>query len=107
MPSALGQITPLLVLLGASILFRERIGGVRMALIGCGFIGALMVAQPTMQGISIYALLALANAVFCAARDLAGRRVARPCARHDRRDLGGGRGADRRRRRASRCSRHG
>ncbi|KQW81710.1 hypothetical protein ASC89_05220 [Devosia sp. Root413D1] len=74
--SALGQITPLLVLLGASILFRERIGGVRMALIGIGFIGAIMVAQPTMQGISIYAVLALANAVLCAVRDLAGRRIA-------------------------------
>ena len=72
---ALGQITPLLVLMGASILFRERIGGMRMALIGLGFTGALMVAQPTMQGISVYALLALANAVFSAARDLAGRRV--------------------------------
>jgi len=74
--SALGQITPLLVLLGASILFREKIGGVRMALIGCGFIGAIMVAQPNMQGISIYAALALANAVLCAVRDLAGRRIA-------------------------------
>ena len=72
---ALGQITPLLVLMGASILFRDRIGGMRMALIGLGFTGALMVAQPTMQGISVYALLALANAVFSAARDLAGRRV--------------------------------
>ena len=74
--SALGQITPLLVLLAASILFRERIGGLRMALIGLGFVGALMVAQPTMQGISVYAVLALANAVLCAARDIAGRRVA-------------------------------
>jgi drug/metabolite transporter (DMT)-like permease len=73
---ALGQITPLLVLLGASVLFREKIGGLRMALIGLGFTGALMVAQPSMQGISIYALLALANAVFSAARDIAGRRVA-------------------------------
>lgn len=73
---ALGQITPLLILLGASVLFREKIGGVRMALIGLGFAGALMVAQPTMQGISVYALLGLANAVFSAARDIAGRRVA-------------------------------
>ena len=45
--SALGQITPLIVLLGASLIFRERISGFTMALIGCGFIGALMVAQPT------------------------------------------------------------
>ncbi len=74
--TALGQITPLLVLLGASLIFREPIGGVRMALIGTGFIGALMVAQPTMQGVSVYALLALGNAVFSAARDIAGRRVA-------------------------------
>lgn len=74
--TALGQITPLLVLVGASIIFRDRIGGVRMALIALGFAGAVMVAQPTMQGISVYALLALANAVFAAARDLTGRRVA-------------------------------
>ncbi len=74
--TALGQITPLLMLVGSSILFRERIGGVRMALIAFGFIGAVMVAQPTMQGISIYALLALGNAALSAARDLAGRKVA-------------------------------
>ncbi|RUX26944.1 DMT family transporter [Mesorhizobium sp. M7A.F.Ca.US.011.01.1.1] len=74
--TALGQITPLLMLVGSSILFGERIGGRRMALIGLGFVGALMVAQPTMQGISIYALLALGNAALAAARDLAGRRVA-------------------------------
>lgn len=74
--TALGQITPLLMLVGSSILFGERIGGVRMALIGLGFIGAVMVAQPTMQGISVYALLALGNAALSAARDLAGRKVA-------------------------------
>ncbi|MER8478464.1 DMT family transporter [Mesorhizobium sp. M1163] len=74
--TALGQITPLLMLVGSSILFGERIGGVRLALIGLGFIGGVMVAQPTMQGISVYALLALGNAALSAARDLAGRKVA-------------------------------
>ena len=73
--TALGQITPLLVILGASLVLRERVGGVRMALIGVGFIGALMVAQPTGAGISVYALLALANAVLCAVRDVVGRGV--------------------------------
>jgi drug/metabolite transporter (DMT)-like permease len=72
---ALGQITPLMVLVGASLLFHERIGPVRAALIGCGFAGALMVAQPTGEGISVYALLGLANAVFSAVRDVVGRRV--------------------------------
>jgi S-adenosylmethionine uptake transporter len=74
--TALGQITPLLMLIGSSVLFGERIGGLRMALIGLGFVGAVMVAQPTLQGLSVYALLALGNAAFAAARDLAGRRVA-------------------------------
>ncbi|MET3580749.1 S-adenosylmethionine uptake transporter [Mesorhizobium robiniae] len=74
--TALGQITPLLMLIGSAVLFGERIGGLRMVLIGLGFVGAVMVAQPTMQGISVYALLALGNAAFAAARDLAGRRVA-------------------------------
>ena len=72
---ALGQITPLIVLLGASFLFGERLGWMRMALISLGFAGALMVAQPTATGISVYALLGLSNAVFGAGRDLASRRV--------------------------------
>lgn len=73
--TALGQITPLVVLLGASLLFGERIGGLRMALIGCGFIGALMIAQPTGEGISFYAVLGLVTAVMSGVRDLVGRRV--------------------------------
>ena len=73
--TALGQVTPLFVILGAALLLRERIGGVRAALIGAGFLGALMVAQPSGSGISVYALLALGNAVFCAGRDLFGRTV--------------------------------
>jgi drug/metabolite transporter (DMT)-like permease len=73
--TALGQTTPLLVLIGASIIFSEPIGWVRAALIAAGFVGALMVAQPTMQGISLYALLALSTAVSSAVRDLIGRRI--------------------------------
>jgi drug/metabolite transporter (DMT)-like permease len=73
--TALGQLTPLIVLLGSAFLLGERVGPLRLALIGCGFVGAVMVAQPTGAGISVYALLALGNAVFCAARDIVGRRV--------------------------------
>jgi drug/metabolite transporter (DMT)-like permease len=72
---ALGQITPLIVLVGASMLFGEKLGWMKVVLISLGFVGALMVAQPSASGISIYALLALSNAVFGAARDLASRRV--------------------------------
>ncbi|TGV74613.1 DMT family transporter [Mesorhizobium sp. M00.F.Ca.ET.149.01.1.1] len=73
--TALGQITPLIVLVGSSMLFGENIGATRLLLIGLGFVGALMVAQQTIQGISVYALLALGNAAFAAVRDIAGRKV--------------------------------
>ncbi len=73
--TALGQITPLVFIVGMAVIMREKIGGWRTALIAIGFVGALMVAQPTGQGISIYALFGFASAVFCAARDIAGRRV--------------------------------
>ncbi|RST82807.1 DMT family transporter [Aquibium carbonis] len=72
---ALGQVTPLLMLVGAALFFGERIGGRRAGLIALGFLGAIMVAQPTMAGISVFALLALGNAVFSAGRDLWGRSI--------------------------------
>ena len=93
--SALGQITPMLVLLGASVLFREKIGGVRMALIGTGFVGALMIAQPTLSGdLDLCAAGAgqrgiLRGARYCRAAGGGGGAGA------DRRDLGGAGGAGR------------
>lgn len=73
--AALTQITPLIVLIGAALFFRERLSGKSMTLIIVGFAGAIMVAQPTKEGLSLFALLALGNAIFGAVRDLLGRRV--------------------------------
>ncbi len=73
--TALGQVTPLVLLIGAAFFFRERIAPLTLAFIAVGFCGALLIAQPSGSGISIYAALALANAVLCAGRDLLGRRV--------------------------------
>jgi drug/metabolite transporter (DMT)-like permease len=73
--TALGQLTPLLVLVGASFVFGERLGLGRGVLVGLGFAGALLVAQPTPEGVSLYALLALATAVCGAGRDVASRKV--------------------------------
>lgn len=73
--TALGQVTPLLVLLGASFLFGEKLGCAKGTLVGLGLVGALMVAQPTSENISVYALLALATAALGAGRDVSSRRV--------------------------------
>ncbi|HTT13024.1 MAG TPA: DMT family transporter [Burkholderiaceae bacterium] len=69
------QTAPLILILGAALVLRERIGPARIVLVLVGFAGALMVAQPGSSGISLAALLALASAVLIAARDLIGRGV--------------------------------
>ncbi len=73
--TAIGQLSPMILLMGAAILFREKLGLMRIGLIVVGFIGALLVAQPTMDAISPWALLGLAAAGGMAARDLAARKV--------------------------------
>lgn len=73
--SALGQISPMLLLLGVALIYREKIGVPRMALIALGFVGALLVAQPGPSGFSTYAILGLLCAFGTAARDIAGRKV--------------------------------
>lgn len=72
---AITQTAPLMLILAAAFLMRERIGVGRLALIIAGFLGALLVAQPSSSGVSFYAVLAFATAAAIAARDLVGRRV--------------------------------
>jgi len=72
---AIVQTAPLILILGAALLMRERIGPARVALVLVGFAGALMVAQPGTTGFSPAALLAFAAALLIAARDLIGRNV--------------------------------
>ena len=72
---AIVQTAPLMLIVGASLLLRERIGVVRIALVLIGFAGALMVAQPAGAGVSPAVLLALASAAMMAVRDLVGRGV--------------------------------
>src|SRR5450755_1003716 len=80
---AILQTGPLILILGAAFLLRERIGPARVALALVGFAGALMVAQPSPSGVPPAALLAFGAALLGAARDHAhddcgcGRDVAR------------------------------
>jgi drug/metabolite transporter (DMT)-like permease len=72
---AIVQTAPLILILGAGFVLRERIGPARVVLVLLGFVGALMVAQPGASGVSPAALLAFASALLIAARDLIGRSV--------------------------------
>lgn len=73
--TAIFQITPLLVILGMVFIHREQAVPARLILVGLGFAGALLVAQPGSGATSPYLMLAFATAMFAALRDLVGRRV--------------------------------
>jgi drug/metabolite transporter (DMT)-like permease len=73
--TALGQVAPMLLLIGVSIVYGDKIGVVRMALIALGFVGALLVAQPGGTSFTAYAFLGFGSALFTAARDTVGRKV--------------------------------
>lgn len=73
--TALLQLTPMLVMLGAVVLFGDRIGGAAIALVVVALFGALLVAQPGGHGFQPYVLFGLASAALSAGRDLIGRRV--------------------------------
>lgn len=75
--TAITQTTPLLILIGVALIWREPIGHVRLILIIIGFVGAILVARPGSGAASLLALLGFLAAVFSAVRDLAGRNIHR------------------------------
>ncbi len=71
--SAILQATPLVVVLGAALIFGESISWRRWALIVLGFVGVLIILRPGLEGFSALSLLALVAMVGFAGRDLATR----------------------------------
>ena len=67
------QATPLVVVAGAAIFFREKVGIVRWLSIGLGFIGVLLVASPNEKEFNLLSLLAILGMLGFALRDLASR----------------------------------
>ncbi|MBM3278736.1 MAG: DMT family transporter [Candidatus Handelsmanbacteria bacterium] len=72
---ALNMATALCVLPLAGFFLRERIGWRRGLAVLTGFGGVLLVLRPTPEGLSGWALLSAASAIFFAARDVVTRRV--------------------------------
>jgi drug/metabolite transporter (DMT)-like permease len=72
---AIGQTAPLLVIIALCVIFRERIGPLRLILVCTGFLGAVLVAQPDGSGLSPAAIFAFLTAMTVATRDLVARGV--------------------------------
>lgn len=71
--SAILQATPLVVVLGAALMFGERVGTARWLAILAGFVGVLVILRPGVEGFDALSLLALAGMLGFAGRDLATR----------------------------------
>lgn len=74
--TAINMATPLVISLMAVLWLGERVGPARWAAIAAGFVGVLMVVQPSAEGFNAYAWLCLSGTVLHAARDLVTRRIA-------------------------------
>lgn len=73
--TAVLQVLPLTVTLGAALFFGEHIGWRRILAIGMGFAGMLLIVRPGPEGFSIYAIYALIAVVSVTLRDLITRRM--------------------------------
>lgn len=73
--TAVLQMLPLTVTLGAALFFGEQVGWRRMLAIGLGFCGMLLIVRPGPDGFTLHAIYAMAAVVCVTARDLVTRRM--------------------------------
>jgi len=73
--TAILQVTPLAVTLGAALILGEAVGWRRYSAIIVGFMGVLLIVRPGFEGFTVYSAYALAAVVFLVLRDLVTRRL--------------------------------
>ncbi|WP_245562900.1 DMT family transporter [Thalassospira lucentensis] len=71
--TAILQATPIIVVLGAAILFGEKVRWRRWGAILIGLVGVLIILRPTTDSFSALSLLAVIGTIGFAGRDLASR----------------------------------
>lgn len=75
--SAIMQVLPLSVALGAALILREPLGWRRLTAILIGFIGVLLIIQPGGAAFNSFSIYALITVVCITCRDLTVRRMSR------------------------------
>jgi drug/metabolite transporter (DMT)-like permease len=73
--TAILQTTPILLTVATVVLGLEQVGWRRWSAIAVGFLGVILIVQPSPEGFNAFALVAFASAVLAAARDLVTRRI--------------------------------
>lgn len=72
--TAIIQVIPLALTLGAALFFGEQVGWRRYSAIAVGFAGVMIIVRPGAEGFNAYAFWAVAAVGFMVLRDLATRR---------------------------------
>ena len=73
--TAILQILPITVTLAAALVFKEKVGIFRISLIIIGFLGVMMIINPTANGFNMYAIYALIAVFLITLRDLITRKL--------------------------------
>ncbi len=75
--TAILQILPMTVTLAAAFVFKEKVGVLRSLLIILGFLGVILIINPSTDGFNLYAIYALIAVVLITTRDLITRKLSR------------------------------
>ena len=73
--TAILQILPMTVTLAAAFVFKEKVGIIRISLILIGFLGVVLIINPSADGFNLYAVYALIAVVLITIRDLITRKL--------------------------------
>tara|TARA_B100000900_G_C20519014_1_gene691355 strand:+ start:131 stop:1015 length:885 start_codon:yes stop_codon:yes gene_type:complete len=73
--TAILQILPMTVTLAGAFVFREKVGIFRVSLILVGFLGAILIINPSASGFNLYAIYALISVILITTRDLITRKL--------------------------------
>lgn len=68
--TAIQQVTPIVLTVLSALVLKEAVGWRRWLAVFAGFVGVVLVIQPTAEGINVFALSALACAALVAVRDI-------------------------------------
>ena len=69
------QILPMTVTLAAAFVFKEKVGVIRITLILIGFLGVVLIIDPSADGFNLYAIYALIAVFLITIRDLITRKI--------------------------------
>ena len=73
--TALLQILPMTVTLAAALVFKEKVGVIRIILIVIGFLGVMLIINPSSDGFNLYSGYALIAVILITMRDLITRKL--------------------------------